>query len=178
MKKTIYVLLIISLSLIPAGFASAQEEMPSAELEGMLGNNVSGVKPKVNFEQKTAKVFAPKSMRNPFLSKEEVASIDKARDDEEAKNQAERQQAENAQRAKMQAEEKQRAYEEEIKRNPARAVMDKLSVDGILGNQAIINGEVRSVGAEVMGAKIVSVSENSVTFVYKGQRFVKKLPLI
>ena len=68
--------------------------------------------------------------------------------------------------------------EEEIRRYPARAVMYKIRVDGILGREAIVNGEVVGIGSKVLGAKVVSITDDSVWFTYKGQRFQRKLPLL
>lgn len=148
------------------------------ELEGMVANSAAGAKAKVNMQEKQDIRFAPKNTRDPFLSREEVDTIQKARDAEQKRIDEERRKIEDAEKARRDAQMKQKEYEEELKRNPARAIIDKISVDGILGNEAIVNGEIKGIGAVVMGAKIVSVSDNSVTFVYKGQRFVKKLPLI
>lgn len=123
-------------------------------------------------------VFAPKSNRDPFLSREEVDSIEKARLAEQKRIAAERKRLEELERQRRAEAERQRQLEEELKRNPARAVIDKITIDGILGTEAIVNGEVVGIGGSILGAKVVKVSDDSVTFVYKGQRFVKKLPLM
>ena len=176
MKKTINILFLtlIAASVSPALFAQG---IPM-ELEGMVANSTSGAKQKVDVKEKQVVRFAPKNLRDPFLSREEVDTIEKARAAEEKRVSDERRKLEEAEKARRDAQLKQKEYEEELKRNPARAIIDKISIDGILGNEAIVNGEIKGIGADVMGAKLVSVSDNSVTFVYKGQRFVKKLPLI
>lgn len=157
--------------------AFGQINLPT-ELEGMVTNSGAGAKSKVNVQEKKEVRFAPKNSRDPFLSREEVDTIEKARQAEQKRINDERKRMEDAEKAKREAQLKQKEYEEELRRNPARAIMDKISVDGILGNEAIVNGEIKGIGDTVIGAKIVSVSDDSVTFVYKGQRFVKKLPLI
>lgn len=136
--------------------------------------------PKAAAPKKEEKVirFAPKSKRDPFLSMAEVDSIEKARLAEQKRLSDERSKLEGLERARRDELEKQRRYEEELKRNPARAIIDKITIDGILGNEAIINGDIKGIGSTVLGAQVVKVSDNSVTFTYKGQRFVKKLPLI
>lgn len=175
MKKFIKILLLVlTASSVFAPFAAAQ----ISELETMVANSTSGAKQKVEVQKKEVVRFAPKSLRDPFLSKEEVDTIEKARAAEEKRLADERKKLEDAERARRAALQKQKEYEEELKRNPARAIIDKISVDGILGKEAIINGDIKGIGGDVLGAKIVAVSDNSVTFVYKGQRFVKKLPLI
>ena len=121
--------------------------------------------------------FIP-SIRNPFLSKEETLKLEqmkkaqKRREEEEA---AERERLARLERERLL---KEQILREELARYPARAIMYKINVDGILGNEAIVNGEVVSVGSKIMGAKVVSITDESVWFVYKGQRFERKLPLL
>ena len=173
MKKFIGIIFLT----LTASAAFAQISLPT-ELEGMVANSAAGAKAKVNMQEKKAVRFAPKSSRDPFLSREEVDTIEKAREAEQKRISEERKRLEDAEKARRDAQMKQKEYEEELKRNPARAIIDKISIDGILGTEAIVNGEIRGIGDTVLGAKIVAVSDNSVSFVYKGQRFVKKLPLI
>lgn len=123
-------------------------------------------------------VFAPTNARDPFLSREEVDSIEKARLAEQKRIADERRRLEEIEKQRRAEAERQRQLEEELKRNPARAIINKISIDGILGTEAIVNGEVVGKGGTVLGAKIVKITDDSVTFVYKGQRFVKKLPLM
>ena len=123
-------------------------------------------------------VFAPTNARDPFLSREEVDSIEKARLAEQKRIADERKRLEEMERQRQAEAERQRQLEEELKRNPARAIINKITIDGILGTEAIVNGEVVGKGGTVLGAKIVKITDDSVTFVYKGQRFVKKLPLM
>ncbi len=116
--------------------------------------------------------------RNPFLSKEEVIKIEQMRKAEQR-----RLAAEEAERQRLAEEERKRLLqqqilEEELRRYPARAIMYKIRVDGIMGREAIVNGEVVGIGAKVLGAKVVSITDDSVWFVYKGQRFQRKLPLL
>lgn len=116
--------------------------------------------------------------RNPFLSKEEVIKIEQMRKAEQrrlAAEEAERQRKAEEERKRLL---KQQILEEELRRYPARAVMYKIRVDGIMGKEAIVNGEVVGIGAKVLGAKVVSITDDSVWFVYKGQRFQRKLPLL
>jgi len=116
--------------------------------------------------------------RNPFLSKEEVLKIEQMR-----KAERRRLEEEAAERERLAREERKRRLQEqilkeELERYPARAVMYKITIDGILGKEAIVNGEVVGVGAKVLGAKVVAITDDSVWFVYKGQRFERKLPLL
>ena len=116
--------------------------------------------------------------RNPFLSKEELIKIEQMRKAEQR-----RLAAEEAERKRQAEEERkrllqQKILEEEIRRHPARAVMYKIRVDGILGKEAIVNGEVVGIGSKILGAKVVSITDDAVWFTYKGERFQRKLPLM
>lgn len=116
--------------------------------------------------------------RNPFLSKEEVIKIDQAKKAEQrrlAEEEAERKRQAELERERLM---RQKILEDEIRRYPARAIMYQIRVDGILGKEAIVNGEVVRVGSKVLGAKVVSITDDSVWFTYKGQRFQRKLPLL
>ena len=116
--------------------------------------------------------------RNPFLSKEEVLQMEqwnKAKQRKSAEEEADRKRQAEAERKRLL---QQKILEEELKRHPARAVMYKIRVDGILGKEAIVNGEVVGVGAKVLGAKVVSITDDAVWFTYKGERFQRKLPLM
>lgn len=124
------------------------------------------------------KVVFNATKRNPFLSKEEVIKIDQMR-----KAEKHRLEAEAAERQRLAREERMRRLREEIlreelRRHPSREVMDKLNVEGILGSQAIVNQEVVNIGTKIFGAKIVAITDNSVWFIYKGERFERKLPLL
>jgi len=134
-------------------------------------------------EQSARPVVAKKvsfnpSDRNPFLSKEEVIKIDqmnKARQRKLAEEEAARKRKAEEERKRLL---QQKILEEELRRHPARAVMYKIRVDGILGKEAIVNGEVVGIGAKVLGAKVVSITDDAVWFTYKGERFQRKLPLM
>jgi len=116
--------------------------------------------------------------RNPFLSKEEVFKIEAMKREElrrlETQRLAEIRKAEEERLALL----RKQLLEEELRRHPSREVRDKIKVDGILGRDAIINGQVVSIGNKILGAKVVSVTGESVWFVYKGERFEVKLPLL
>ncbi len=116
--------------------------------------------------------------RNPFLSKEEVIKIEQMRKAELrrlAEEEAERKRKAEEERKRLL---QQQILEEEMKRHPARAVMDKIHIDGILGSEAIVNGDVVGIGSKVLGAKVVAIKDDSVWFTYKGERFQRKLPLL
>ena len=120
--------------------------------------------------------FSPVSKRDPFLSREEVASIEAARQAEIKRLEDERKQLEMQEKARLAEEERLRKIAEELAKNPARAIINKIRIDGFVGNEAIINGQFKSVGDSVLGAKITKITQSNITFIYKGQTFTKKMP--
>jgi hypothetical protein len=123
-----------------------------------------------------AYVFAPETKRDPFMSQQEVESREAERLAEQKRRESERKRLEDEEKARRAAIEKQRLLEEELRKNPARQIINKIRIEGIVGNEAIINGGFKGVGDSVLGAKITKVSGSGVTFIYKGQTFVKRLP--
>ncbi len=163
-NKFLYFFIILSL-LCGLDIAGAQDLPDKKPAQGAKS---TGIK-KVSFNPGT---------RNPFLSKEEVYKIDqikKAEQRKQAEEEAERKRQAELERERLM---RQKILEDEIRRYPARAIMYKIRVDGILGKEAIVNGEVVGIGSKVLGAKIVSITDDSVWFTYKGQRFQRKLPLL
>lgn len=168
MSKRI-ICLFIMLSIPFAIFAQEQENTEAKAKENKTEKAQNVEVKRVSFNP---------TKRNPFLSKEEVLKIEQMR-----KAERRRLEEEAAERERLAREERKRRLQEqilkeELERYPARAVMYKINIDGILGKEAIVNGEVVGIGAKVLGAKIVAITDDSVWFVYKGQRFERKLPLL
>ncbi|MDR0646571.1 MAG: CCDC34 family protein [Elusimicrobiota bacterium] len=128
-------------------------------------------------EQVKTVTFEPASARDPFLSKDEIASIERMRQDEIKRIEQERKRLLDAERARLAELEEKRRRDEELRKNPAKEIIGRISIDGIVGSEAIINGKFRKIGDTVLGAKVTRVSDTSVTFVYKGQTFVKKIKI-
>ena len=163
-NKFLYISLALCFCLL-TGILNAQKGQSNKTMQNI---KTTGVK-KVSFNP---------GRRNPFLSKEEVIKIDQMKKAEQRRlveEEAERERQAKAERERIL---KQKILEDEIRRYPARAIMYKIRVDGILGKEAIVNGEVVSIGSKVLGAKVVSITDDSVWFTYKGQRFQRKLPLL
>lgn len=116
--------------------------------------------------------------RNPFLSKEEVFKIETMKKEEQRRLEAQRLEEIRKAREEREALLRKKMLEEEMRLHPSREVRDKLKIDGILGRDAIVNGQVVSIGQKILGAKVVAVTDSSVWFVYKGERFQVKLPLM
>ena len=164
-NKSLFIFVFLSFILGMSGVVNAQKVQ---ENKTPASAKAAGVK-KVSFNP---------SKRNPFLSKEEVIKIEQMKKAEQrrlAEEAAERERQAKAERERIL---KQKILEDEIRRYPARAIMYNIRVDGILGKEAIVNGEVVGIGSKVLGAKVVSITDDSVWFTYKGQRFQRKLPLL
>ena len=73
--------------------------------------------------------------------------------------------------------ERQRQLELERLRDPSREIRGRIHVNGIIGQEVFIGSKVYTVGGTVLGAKIVEILPDSVIFVYKGQRFTRKVEL-
>lgn len=106
-------------------------------------------------QQKTASYYKPKTDRDPTLSPDDYQRI---RDIENARLEAERM-------ARL------------AERNRPRApdITSRLQLQGIVGNAAIINGEMYAVGQSVLGAKILKVGANYVIVEHKGKKYRKVL---
>ena len=163
-NKFLFVFIFLSFILAISGVVNAQK--------AQIGKTSASAK------SNAKKVSFNPGRRNPFLSKEEVIKIDQMKKAEQRRLAEEA--AERERQAKLERERllKQKILEDEIRRYPARAIMYQIRVDGILGKEAIVNGEVVGIGSKVLGDKVVSITDDSVWFTYKGQRFQRKLPLL
>ncbi|MCX5783251.1 MAG: hypothetical protein NTW04_02255, partial [Elusimicrobia bacterium] len=96
--------------------------------------------------------YSPKTDRDPILNPEEQKVALEAKDRALA--------------------EKDESYKKKMKEEEERLSKDNpennIIVQGIIGKQAIIDGQVYSIGNKYMDARIVGVSANSVTFTYGG----------
>jgi hypothetical protein len=109
----------------------------------------------VSTRAKTASFYAPKGDRDPTLSPDDYRRI----------KEAELQREEEIQRRK------------EAERNrPKEATCDsRVHLQGIVGNAAIINGEMYSVGQTVAGSKITKIGPNYIQGECKNRKFRKVL---
>ena len=89
----------------------------------------------------------------------------------------ERQRKIEAERRRLAELERQRQLELERLRDPSREVRGKIRVNGIIGQEVFIGSKVYTVGKSVHGARIVQVLPDAVVFMYKGQKFTKKVQL-
>jgi len=143
----------------PSDDASAQEYSSSVKTE--LSQSTAIVNVAVNQAEGTAEnnqerqgsYFEPKVDRDPTLSPFEYAQI-------------------KAEKAAIKERERQRRLAE-LKKNTVSEIQTKLTLQGIVGKNVIINGEMYSVGSYVKGVKIVKIGSNYFIGSFKGKQFKK-----
>lgn len=139
----------------PSEAEDVQPEEPPAEEESGEEPAAEGGEQAVEASTVTAPIsyFSPKGDRDPTLSPEDYRRIKEARLQRE---EAARMQRLAAQRTKKTF-------------DPARLI----TLQGIIGQSAIVNGEMYTVGQRVKGIKIVKIGTNYIICDYKGKRFRK-----
>jgi hypothetical protein len=111
--------------------------------------------PQVSSPSVKASGYNPRTDRNPMLSRDEHRRI----------------KAEMAARA-----EEERAARTGFSRKPAeRGIETRIALQGIVGNAAIINGDMYSAGQSIYGGKILKVGPDYVIIEHRGKRIVKKM---
>jgi hypothetical protein len=109
----------------------------------------------VSTQAKLVSYYTPKGDRDPTLSPADYSRI----------KEAELQRLEDERQRRLAA-----------SRRPKEAQFEsRLQLQGIVGNAAIINGEMYSAGQMIYGAKILKVGVNYVIGEYKGRKFRKVL---
>ena len=122
-------------------------------------------------------VYNPVSDRDPALSPDDTLLLKDKQERDRRKAEQERKQRVEAERRRILEAERQRQLELERLRDPSREVRGKIKISGIIGQEVFIGNKVYTVGKTVMGARIVSVQPDGVVFMYKGQKFTKKVQL-
>lgn len=141
----------------PEPSASAQAPAPSPAQHAVSTAAAQAVQRStaaaVSDGQKPASQYKPRTDRDPTLSPDDYQRI---KDAEAARLEAERQ-----------------ARWAESHRPKAPDITSRLQLQGIVGNAAIINGEMYAVGQSVYGAKIVKVGTDYVIVEHKGKKYRK-----
>ncbi len=104
-------------------------------------------------QERKGSYFEPKSDRDPTMSPAEYAQIKK-------------------EIAARKERERQRRLAELRKKN-SNSIQNQLTLQGVVGNNVIINGEMYSVGSYVKGVKIVKIGANYFIGSHKGKKFKK-----
>lgn len=127
--------------------------------------------------QKVHVSFNPSKKRDPMLSSDDLLLLDYREKQRLAAIEAERKRKEEEDRKRREAERREREWQLILLKDPSIVIRDKIKIDGIIDKEVWIGGKLYTIGNTYMGAKIVDVGFESVTFLYKGQKFVKKVKL-
>lgn len=127
--------------------------------------------------QKVHVTFNPTKKRDPMLSPDDVLLLEHREKQRLAALEAERKRKEEEERKRREEEERRRQWELMLLKDPSIVVRDKIKIGGIIDKEVLIGGKLYTIGNSYLGAKIVDVGPDSVTFSYKGHKFVKKLKL-
>ena len=119
--------------------------------------------------------FRLKGNRDPMLSPEDMLLIKFREQQRLAAEAAERRRKAEEEKRRQAEEEKRRQWELALMRDPTILVRDKIRISGIIDKEVLIDGKLYTIGNFYKGAKIVSVAPESVTFSYKGHKFVKRV---
>lgn len=144
---------------LPEQAPSASAQAPATAVSTPAAQEVqqatAAVQAQGQAQQNLISYFKPKTTRDPTLSPDDYQRI---KDAENARLEAERQ-----------------ARWAERNRPKAPDITSRLQLQGIVGNAAIINGEMYAVGQSVLGAKLLKVGANYVIVEHKGKKFRKVL---
>lgn len=147
--------------------ATEEETVPAREVEENVEQPQTDLKVSFN----------PAVNRDPTLSPDDTLLL-KHREEERLRAiEAEKQRKLDAERKRLEELERQRQLELERLRDPSREIRGKIRISGIVGDEVFIGDKVYGVGKTVLGARIISVQPDSVVFIYKGQKFTKKVQL-
>jgi len=127
--------------------------------------------------QKVKVVFNPSRKQDPMLSPDDLLLIEHREKQRQAALAAERKRREEEERKRREEEERRRQWELALLKDPSMLIRDKIKIGGIIDKEVLIGNKLYTIGNTYMGAKIVAVGADSVTFSYKGHKFVKKVKL-
>lgn len=121
--------------------------------------------------------FKPNTNRDPMLSPDDLLLMEHREKQRLAAIEAERRRKEEEERKLREEAERKRQWELMLLKDPSMLIRNKIKINGIIDKEVLIGSKLYTIGNTYMGAKIVAVGSDSVTFSYKGQRFVKKLKM-
>ncbi len=154
----------VTLSSVSVGYAQRPEVGP----KGPAFSAEQLKKPQV--------VFAP-TQRDPMLSADDTLLLKHREQQRAAQEAVEARRRAEDERKRKEEERKKREWELAVLKDPSLLIRDKIHINGLIDKEVLIGGKLYSIGNTYMGAKIVDVSGDSVTFVYRGARFTKKVKL-
>jgi hypothetical protein len=101
--------------------------------------------------------YAPKGTRNPMLSMQELDRIKEAEQD------------------RIDAERQARMSQQQTRKPRDMGIENRIRLQGVVGNAAIINGEMYYEGQSVLGGKLIKVTDSYIIMEHKGKRFRKNM---
>lgn len=174
MNKILSLLIFFTFISIPL-LGLAQEEVANANPQ-TEETQVSEKKEDDQKKEEKRVIFQPKNKRDPFLSRDEVSSIERARRAEADRIEKERKAKEDALIAARDAEKAKKEREEYLKANPHLAIVGKIKIQGMMGDEVQINNDFKAVGNKVFGATITKITGTRIYFKYKGKDFSMPIP--
>lgn len=121
--------------------------------------------------------FALKGGRDPMLSPDDMLLLKRREQLRLAAEEAERKRKAEEERKRLAEEERRRQWELMLIKDPTMLIRNQIRISGLIDKEVLIGGKLYTVGNTYKGAKIVAVGADSVTFSYKGHKFVKKVSL-
>ena len=169
-------LVVLGVCVSSLGYAQADRlerstSIPGVDAEAETEETAPGVVSKPNVK------FSLKGNRDPMLSAEDVMVLQHREKMRLAAEAAERKRKEEEERKRLAEEERRREWERMIIRDPTILVRNQIKISGLIDKEVLIGGKLYTIGNTYKGAKIVAVGADSVTFSYKGHKFVKKVSL-
>ena len=162
----------VSLGLVPAAYAQPRGGMglPSEDNGSMEGSaREEIVKPQVS--------FSLENLRDPMISADDLLLIKHREQQRLAAEAAERKRQAEAEKRRLAEEERRRQWELALIKDPTIVVRNQIRISGLIDKEVLIDGKLYTIGHTYKGAKIVAVGPDSVTFSYKGHKFVKKVAI-
>lgn len=152
--------------------AQVENSVDEAEQETQTGGS-SGRR---NITKPNVKFFLPGN-KDPMLSPDDILLLKHREKLRMQAEEAERRRREEEERRRLAEEERRRQWELMLIKDPTILVRNQIRIDGLIDKEVLIGGRLYTIGSVYKGAKIVKVSGDSVTFSYKGHKFVKKVKL-
>ena len=144
------------------GMDSMEDSAGSSALEAI-------VKPQVS--------FSLKDQRDPMISADDMLLIKHREQQRLAAEAAERRRLAEAEKRRLAEEERRRQWELALIKDPTMIIRNQIRISGLIDKEVLIDGKLYTIGHTYKGAKIVAVGPDSVTFSYKGHKFVKKVAI-
>lgn len=113
--------------------------------------------------------------RDPMLSSDDMLLIKHREQQRLIAEAAERRRQAEAEKKRLAEEERRRQWELALIKDPTIVVRNQIHISGLIDKEVLIDGKLYTIGNTYKGAKIVAVGPDSVTFSYKGHKFVKKI---